>query len=109
MSLLIERPGLQTTLQGAPRRGYRHMGVPWSGPADAVSMALANRLVGNGPEITALEVTMGGFLAKFTEPAWIALSGAPAPARRNGQPISHHSTLHLNAGDFTSTCLGCTD
>lgn len=99
MSLTVEKPGLQTTLQGAPRRGYRHMGVPWSGPADGVSMALANRLAGNGAEATALEITLGGFVAKFHQAAWIALTGAPAPARLNGRPVAYHTTLAVHDGD----------
>ena len=47
MSVRILRAGLQTTIQALPRRGLRHMGVPQSGPADPLSMALANHLVGN--------------------------------------------------------------
>ena len=31
--LKVITPGLQTTLQGAPRVGWRHTGVPASGPA----------------------------------------------------------------------------
>lgn len=99
MSLTVEKPGLQTTLQGAPRRGYRHMGVPWSGPADAVSMALANRLVGNQAETIALEITLGGFVAKFDRAGWIGLTGAPAPARLNGRPVAYHTTLKIRGGD----------
>lgn len=99
MSLSVEKPGLQTTLQGAPRRGYRHMGVPWSGPADAVSMALANRLVGNAPETTALEITLGGLALKASETCWIALTGAPAPAHLNARPVAHHTTLRIHKGD----------
>jgi allophanate hydrolase subunit 2 len=47
MSLRVLRPGLQTTVQAGPRAGLRHLGVPASGAADPLSLALANRLVGN--------------------------------------------------------------
>ena len=40
--------GTQTTVQDYPGRlGYWHVGVPPSGPMDALSFRLANRLVGN--------------------------------------------------------------
>ena len=41
-------PGTQTTVQDYPGRlGYWHVGVPPSGPMDALAFRLANRLVGN--------------------------------------------------------------
>ena len=98
MSAAILKPGLQTTLQGRPRLGYRHMGMPYSGPADGLSAALANHLVGNAPGDTVLEITYGGLALTFDEPAWFALTGAPAAASLNGAPIQHHQTQHAPAG-----------
>ncbi len=94
MSVTIETPGLQTTLQGCPRTGYRHMGMPWSGPADSLSAALANRLVGNAPDAATLEITYGGLALTFDTPVWFALTGAAAQARLNGLAILPHKTLH---------------
>ena len=70
--LLVHKPGLQSTLQGARRSGYRHLGVPYAGPADALSMALANHLVGNTKNETCLEITYGGFEAEAADhhPEW---------------------------------------
>lgn len=96
--LTILTPGLQTTLQGAPRSRHRHLGVPDAGPADAWSMALANRLVGNSPTETALEITYGGFEARFDDACWIALAGAPADAALGGAPIQYHETMLAPAG-----------
>ena len=46
MSLLhVARPGLFTTIQDRGRWGYQAWGVPVSGPMDAWSARLANRLV----------------------------------------------------------------
>ncbi|MEL6693452.1 MAG: allophanate hydrolase subunit 2 family protein, partial [Pseudomonadota bacterium] len=55
--LRVLKAGLQSTLQGAPRLGHRHLGIPYAGPADPLSMALANRLVGNDRDATCLEIT----------------------------------------------------
>ena len=40
-------PGPQTTVQDAGRRGQLRYGIPPSGPVDARSFTLANRLAGN--------------------------------------------------------------
>lgn len=69
------------------------MGMPWSGPTDALSSALANRLVGNPPDTTVLEIAFGGFALAFRSPAWISVTGAPAAITLNDQPVKPHTTL----------------
>lgn len=100
--LTVIKPGLQATLQGAPRIGYRHFGLPYSGPADELSMALANRLVGNAPDATCLEITYGGFEAEATLACSIAITGAHDQIHVSGTPIAAHATLNLMAGDVVS-------
>ncbi|MEM1147800.1 MAG: biotin-dependent carboxyltransferase family protein [Pseudomonadota bacterium] len=97
--LRVIKPGLQTTLQGAPRRGVRHFGVPACGPADTLSLALANRLVGNAPTATGLEITYGGFVAAVERACAIAITGAFGGATVAGRNIAPHRTLHLKPGD----------
>jgi urea carboxylase len=54
-------PGQQTTVQDYPGRlGYRHVGVPPSGPMDPLAFRLANRIVGNPASAAALECTRAG-------------------------------------------------
>ena len=48
-TLVVEHPGLQTSVQDLGRPGYGSMGVSPSGAADPVSLRLANLLVGNPP------------------------------------------------------------
>ncbi len=58
--------GTQTTVQDYPGRlGYWHVGVPPSGPMDALSFRLANRLVGNPEGAPALEITVTGPTLRF--------------------------------------------
>ncbi|MDH5321720.1 MAG: allophanate hydrolase subunit 2 family protein, partial [Gammaproteobacteria bacterium] len=99
MSLLITHPGLQTTIQARPRTGIRHMGVPSCGPADSLSMALANHLVGNSPFTPALEATLSGIQLTFESNAWFAVTGATSASSLNGQAIPFHKTLPATAGD----------
>lgn len=108
--LRILTPGLQASLQGAPRIGGRHFGIPYAGPADPVSMALANRLVGNSLEATAIEITFGGFEAEVEAPCSIAFAGAASDLTISGHPATLHRTLNLKAGDrlqLTPPTSGC--
>ncbi len=68
-----------TTVQDLGRPGYAHLGVSRSGAADRGALARANRLVGNAPGAAALEITLGGLVARFDRAASIALTGAPCP------------------------------
>lgn len=97
--LRVIKPGIQTSLQGTPRLGYRHFGMPHSGPADSLSMALANRLVGNELNATCLEITYGGFEASIHQDCTIAITGAVEVITVTGRSVSEHTTLQLNAGD----------
>lgn len=97
--LRIIRPGLQTTLQGSPRIGARQFGIPYSGPADAVSMALANHLVGNPQNETCLEITYGNFTASIEDDCALAITGAVGEIMVSGQLMAAHHTLTLRRGD----------
>ena len=97
--LHILNPGLQSTLQGAPRIGTRHLGIPYAGPADPLSMDLANHLVANPQNTTCLEITYGGFEAVIEQACSIAITGARSDIRISGNPAPAHTTLQLQAGD----------
>jgi len=99
VSVLVIRPGLQTTIQARPRVGLRHLGVPASGPADPLSMALANHLVGNPPLAPALEATLTGVDLRFEGDAWFAVSGAPSDAEHNGEVVNFFETRRAKRGD----------
>lgn len=92
--------GPQATLQGNQRAGYRYSGIPSSGPADPVSHAIANHLVGNHTSTTGIEITYGPFSVEFQASAAIALTGAVAPTSLNGRVVSFHETLFVKQGDF---------
>lgn len=77
----VIRPGPLATVQDPGRAGYGHLGVPRSGAADAASLRLANRLVGNPENAAAIEMTFGGAALLFRAAAWAAVTGAPAEIR----------------------------
>lgn len=98
----IVTPGIQATLQGAPRIGFRHFGIPYSGPADALSMALANRLVENPSFSTTIEITLGGFEAEILKDCAIAVTGACGEIEVDGSNVDAHSSIHLKRGQTLS-------
>jgi biotin-dependent carboxylase-like uncharacterized protein len=99
MSLLITRAGLQSTIQARPRTGQRHLGVPLCGPADPLSMALANYLLGNAVLAPALELTLSGIEIFFEVDSPFAISGAPCDVSLNGKAIEAHRAYVGKTGD----------
>ncbi|MAP94214.1 MAG: allophanate hydrolase [Ponticaulis sp.] len=99
MSLTITRAGLQTTLQAAPRVGHRHFGVPASGPADALSMALANKLVGGRIDQVALEITLMGMSLTFNRAMTFAVCGSDCDIELSGETVGLHTAVSAKAGD----------
>lgn len=99
MSIVVIKAGLQTTIQARPRVGRRHLGVPLCGPADPLSMALANRLLGNPSMTPALEVTLSGFTGCFQADSCFAVTGADCEIALNGDAIEMHRAYRVRAGD----------
>lgn len=102
MSFKVLKPGVQATLQAAPRSGTRHLGVPASGPADGLSMALANRLVGNPFNACAIEMPFGLVSLEASTDCAIAFTGAPAEIDLVGNKVPMHRTLYIRAGETVS-------
>jgi len=69
-------PGLLSMFQDLGRPGYSHLGVSIAGPADPVSMRVANRLVGNPEGAVVIECTLQGPRLRFLESAVVAICGA---------------------------------
>jgi urea carboxylase len=92
-------PGTQTTIQDYPGRlGYWHVGVPPSGPMDALAFRLANRLVGNPDSAAGLEIAVTGPTLRFACDAAIALTGADMSATLDGVPVPHWKSIFVREG-----------
>ncbi len=76
-ALRVLHPGTFSTVQaGSP--GLRHAGVPYGGPADRLSAAIANRLVGNADTAPLLEATHSGPILRAQRDVTLAVCGADA-------------------------------
>ena len=98
MAIIIDNPGLLTTIQDAGRFGYGQFGVTPSGPMDAESFQIANLLVGNPPGESALEATVLGPAFHTTEDTIIAIAGADMSPALNGKPIPMNRAISVPAG-----------
>ncbi|MFI9804825.1 urea carboxylase [Streptomyces sp. NPDC052301] len=92
-------PGAMTTVQDLPGRlGHWHVGVPPSGPFDAVSFAEANLAVGNPAQAPGLELTAGGLTLRFSAATVVAVTGAPVPVTVDGSPVALWEPVTVTAG-----------
>ncbi|TCR69555.1 urea carboxylase [Rhizobium sp. BK376] len=96
-------PGAQSSIQELPGRlGLWHVGVPPSGPMDERSFRHANRLVGNGDMVAALELTVSGPVLKFHTETVVALAGATMVMSVDGEKLPHGAAVTIQAGQVLS-------
>lgn len=95
----ILEPGPLTSVQTARGRpGWRHLGVPVGGAADAWSARLANRMVGNPDDAALLEITLTGPTLRFRTAARVAMTGSPFQAAVDGVAMPAFAARDLRAG-----------
>ncbi|MBW8365895.1 MAG: urea carboxylase [Rhizobium sp.] len=97
----VIEPGVQSSIQDWPgRTGYWDIGVPPSGPMDALALRLANKLAGNEEGSAALELTVAGPTLRFNCDARIALAGADMGAELDGVAIANWAAHAVKAGSI---------
>lgn len=97
--MVVLEPGLQTTVQDWPGRvGHWRVGIPPSGPMDALAFRLANLLVGNPAGAPGLEIQFLGPALRFGCDADIALAGGAGAPALDGAPLPMWRTLAVRAG-----------
>lgn len=95
----ITSPGAHTSVQDYPGRvGYWRIGVPPSGPMDAYSFRLANRIVGNNCKAPAIEITLTGPKIKFHTETVIAITGGEVTCTLNGSNVEQYKPISVQKG-----------
>ncbi len=94
----VQAPGLLTTVQDLGREGFGPMGVSPSGAADAVSLRIGNRLVGNREGAAGLEMTLLGGTFVFPEGAAVALTGSDFGATLDGAAVDPWTSIEVKRG-----------
>ncbi|WP_221796767.1 urea carboxylase [Aquisediminimonas sediminicola] len=91
--------GASTTVQDYPGRiGYWSVGVPPSGPMDALSFRLGNRLLGNEEGAAGLEITAAGPTLSFSCETRFVLTGAAFDASLDGVAIAPYQPMTAKTG-----------
>jgi antagonist of KipI len=96
--ILVQAPGLLTTVQDLGREGFGPLGVSPSGAADSLSLRLGNRLVGNDDGAAALEMTLQGGTFSFPQGGTVALAGSDFGAMLDGVPVELWTSVQVTAG-----------
>jgi allophanate hydrolase subunit 2 len=96
--ILVQSPGLFTTVQDLGREGFGPMGVSCSGAADPIALRVGNRLVGNPGNTPALEMTLVGGAFVFPQGATLALTGSDFVATLDHVPIDPWTTCEARPG-----------
>ncbi len=98
-TIRVLAPGTMTTIQDYPGRvGYWHVGVPPSGPFDALSFRLGNALLGNVETSPGLEMTVQGPDLEIGTPIRFVLTGADMQASLDGTPVETGRVYLATAG-----------
>src|SRR6516225_615050 len=97
-TLIVDTPGLLTTVQDLGRVGFGAMGVSASGAADAVALRVGNRLAGNAAGAAGLEMTLLGGTFVFSQGAVVALTGSYFGAMLNDEAVELWTALNVEAG-----------
>jgi antagonist of KipI len=99
MTIHVAKPGLFTTVQDRGRFGYVHLGISPAGAADALSLRIANLLVGNDEYAPALEMTLLGATLEFESAAIVAITGAACECKVVAEVIPAGMAVQVGAGD----------
>ena len=102
MGIVIENPGILTTVQDEGRFGYQQFGVSPAGPMDARSFRIANILAGNERGEGALEMTFQGAAIRFEEENIVAITGADMSPNIDGEPAPMYQAVKIPAGALLS-------
>jgi urea carboxylase len=96
--------GASTTVQDYPGRiGLWDVGVPPSGPMDALSFRIGNQLLGNEEGAAGLEITAMGPKLYFNAAATLCLTGADFGATLDGVPVPRYQSFSVAPGQTLET------
>lgn len=102
MSILVEKPGIFTTVQDLGRYGYQRYGVNPSGAMDRFAAECAALLVGGSRTDAVLEMHFPAPRLVFQTRALFSLTGADFSARLDDRPLSVWHSYRAEVGSVLS-------
>lgn len=97
-AIVVQAPGLFTTVQDLGREGFGPIGVSASGAADPISLRIGNQLAGNPYGAAALEMTLVGGAFTFECAAVIAVTGADFGPSLERIPLTMWTSIEIQKG-----------
>ncbi|MGH9514027.1 MAG: biotin-dependent carboxyltransferase family protein [Terriglobales bacterium] len=94
----VQSPGLFTTVQDLGREGFGPLGVSASGAADAISLRIGNRLVGNTEGAAGLEMTLIGGSFLFRDGVTVAVTASDFGATLDGTAVEPWTSVEIKPG-----------
>lgn len=94
--------GLIASLQGQSFIGTRHIGMPLSGPAEPITMGIANKLAGNAFDASSIEFSIMGGALKAHADMTIGIAGPIRSITVNDMICDHYKSITVKAGDIIS-------
>ncbi|MBO1923768.1 urea carboxylase [Thiomicrorhabdus sp. 6S3-12] len=100
----VTQPGTHSMIVSYPGRvGYWDIGVPPSGPMDALSHRLANRCLNNALDAATIEMTVSGVGLTFDVDTVICITGANVQPTLDKEPIPQWQAVKVQAGQQLKT------
>lgn len=99
MSMRVIQPGLLSLIQDGGRHGRHNIGLTTGGPMDGQAFAICNRLLGNVPGSTLIEISFGGMQLEAQVDTYICVTGAEIPLTINGHDAALWQSHRVRAGD----------
>ena len=97
--LQVHEPGVLDLIVDAGRFSAGRLGLARSGPLDALSAATANRLVGNPPDASLLEMNVKGPVLELVHDCVVAFAGYGVVPELEGVPVEPFTAHALRAGN----------
>lgn len=98
MSLLIQKPGILTTVQDLGRHGYRRLGINPGGAMDRTAARLANTILGNDEKEAVLEMHFPAGEILFEKDSVAAIGGADFEPTLGGKPVENWRAFPVPKG-----------
>ncbi len=98
----VVRTGPLATVQDLGRPGLAALAVPPSGAADAASLIIGNRVVGNPDGAAGIELTLGRAMFRFPGGATIAVTGAAAEVKVAAEVVPSGVAIEVPADGLVS-------
>lgn len=97
--LIVERAGMQSSVQDLGRPGHIGLGLSRGGAADRAGFLDGLALVRNPLSAAGIEMAGMGGRFRFSQNARIALSGARMRATLEGAPVEWNASYEIKAGE----------